>query len=224
MGLKNLLEKTGFIEFTEEDNKEAASLQNATPSIKPLGVRSTISYVPEKKNVDATQEDIQKFESHFNELFDKANLPGPDYYEFQKMCQAMAALPDETKFPAIFGGLQVQGLTKQTLVESANHYISLIDEDSKKFNSAIDGKIMSEVAQKKNSIIDKRKGITEREEMIKKLQEEIASETVSISTLEKEANEQEAKANQKSITYKAACETRKALINSDLQKINNLIK
>ena len=26
--------------------------------------------------------DISKFEKHFQELFDKANLPGPDYYEF----------------------------------------------------------------------------------------------------------------------------------------------
>jgi hypothetical protein len=28
---------------------------------------------------------IDKFDRHFETLFDQANLPGPDYYEFWKM-------------------------------------------------------------------------------------------------------------------------------------------
>ena len=55
-------------------------------------------------------------------------------------------------------------------------------------------------------------------------QNKIANESIEISKLEAEAADQEQKANQKSLTYKAACEARKAMIASDLQKINNLIK
>jgi hypothetical protein len=128
------------------------------------------------------------------------------------------------KFTAAFGGLQVQGLTKEKLLESANHYIAIIDEDANKFNSAIDQKILSDVQNKRSEAEQKRKSIMEREDMIKNLQQEIANETVGIAKLEAEASEQENKANQKSLTYKAACESRKSMIASDLQKINNLIK
>jgi hypothetical protein len=63
----------------------------------------------------------------------------------------MGNLPDETKFAAAFGGLSVQGLTKAKLLETATTYIGVIDEDSKKFNSALDSKILSEIKTKRTN-------------------------------------------------------------------------
>jgi len=222
----------GFLDFfieRDETTKEAVST-NAPPSLTKNNVVPPIPTPMEARptsyqgTVSVTQDDLQKFNQHFDELFDKANLPGPDYFEFSKMCQAMNTLTEEIKFPAAFGGLQVQGLTKAKLLESANHYIAIIDEDASKFNSAIDQKILADVQNKRSEAGQKRKSISEREEMIKNLQNEIANESIEISKLETEASDQEQKANQKSLTYKAACEARKAMIASDLQKINNLIK
>jgi hypothetical protein len=220
----------GLIDFfieREEDPK--ADKSNTPPVLTPKN--TTVPPVPMEARpseyqgtVSVTQDDLQKFNQHFDELFDKANLPGPDYFEFSKMCQAMTTLPDDVKFTAAFGGLQVQGLTKEKLLESANHYVAIIDDDANKFNTAIDQKILADVQNKRTEAEKKRKAITDREDMIKNLQQEIANETVGISKLESEANDQEQKANQKSLIYKAACESRKAMIASDLQKINNLIK
>jgi hypothetical protein len=181
----------------------------------------TSSFTP---TTSASSEDIEMFNKHFDEIFEKANLPGPDYFEFSKMCQAMNQLTDEVKFPAVFGGLQVQGLTKEKLVESANIYISVIDEDASKFNTAIDQKIVADVQRKRAEAQEKRKAIQEREDMIKKIHEEISKFSSDITNLEAEANDQELKANQKSITYKSACDARKSLILSDIQKISSLIK
>lgn len=208
----------------EEPRKEESNIPvlNFKTQSNPLPVTSTPpSFSP---SPSASSEDVEMFNKHFDEIFEKANLPGPDYFEFSKMCHAMATLPDEMKFPAVFGGLQVQGLTKQKLVESANHYISIIDEDAKKFNNAIDQKIVAEVQKKRSDAEQKRKSISDREDMIKKLQEEITNESIEISKLEAEATDQEIKAGQKATTYKASCETRKTMIASDVQKINSLIK
>ena len=219
----------GFLDFfiEREETPTETVPKNVPPSltknitVPPVPAASTSAY---QGTVSVSQDDLQKFNQHFDELFEKANLPGPDYFEFSKMCQAMNTLTEEIKFPAAFGGLQVQGLTKEKLVESANHYINIIDEDASKFNSAIDQKILAEVQNKRSAAEKKRKSISEREEMIKNLQQEIANEFSEISKLESEALDQEQKANQKSMTYKAACEARKVIISSDLQKINSLIK
>jgi hypothetical protein len=217
-----------FIE--REEKPQDVSKSNTPPTLSQNGTVPPISTPMEARpsayqgTISVSQDDLQKFNQHFDELFDKANLPGPDYFEFSKMCQAMNTLTDDVKFTAAFGGLQVQGLTKEKLLESANHYINIIDEDANKFNTAIDQKILADVQSKRSGADQKRKSIADREEMIKNLQQEIANESIEISKLESEASEQEQKANQKSLTYKAACEARKAMITSDLQKINNLIK
>lgn len=182
-----------------------------------LNTTPTSSYVP-----SPSVHDHAAFDDHFNELFNQANLPGPDYYEFNKMCQAMATLPDEHKFPAVFGGLQVQGLDKKKLVDSAGHYIDIINEDQKKFNGAIDSQIIGEANKKKAEIDNKTKKLLEKEALIKQLQEEISSDGVEIAKLSAEATELESKANEKSAIYKAACEARKASITADIQKINTL--
>jgi hypothetical protein len=220
----------GLIDYFIEREEEPKGDQKNTPPVLTQ-TNTTVPPIPMEARptsyqgtVSVSTDDLQKFNQHFDELFDKANLPGPDYFEFSKMCQAMSTLPEDMKFTAAFGGLQVQGLTKEKLLESANHYIAIIDEDANKFNSAIDQKILSDVQNKRSEAEQKRKSIMEREDMIKNLQQEIANETVGIAKLESEASEQEQKANQKSLTYKAACESRKAMIATDLQKINNLIK
>lgn len=215
-----------FIE-REEKKEEPKSEKVVIPSLTNTTQASTIPPIP---TVTATQSstvssgDLEMFNKHFDEIFEKANLPGPDYFEFSKMCQVMNQLPDDLKFQTAFGGLQVQGLTKEKLLESANIYISVIDEDASKFNTAIDQKIVAEVQRKRTEAQDKRKAIQEREEMIRKIQEEIAKFTLDITNLENEANDQELKANQKAITYKSACDSRKSLITSDIQKISSLIK
>lgn len=210
-----------FIEKTEDDNpKEQKS------TVPPIGSNPIpVPPLPSYSTVGVTnQNDIDKFNEHFEELFQQANLPGPDYFEFSKMCQAMSALPDDTKFPAAFGGLSVQGLTKQSLLESAQHYINIIDEDAKKFASAIDGKLIADVKNKRATAEAKKAEIAQKNEMIAKLQAEVQAQYTEIATLESEATDQEQKANQKLLVYKSACENRKNMIGLDVQKINSLIK
>jgi peptidyl-prolyl cis-trans isomerase D len=53
---------------------------------------------------------------------------------------------------------------------------------------------------------------------------ELVGQGLYVTKLEAEATDQEIKAGQKATTYKAACETRKTMIASDVHKINSLIK
>src|ERR1700733_13618110 len=72
-----------------------------------------------------------KFIRYFDKLFSEANIPGPDYYEFSKMIEAMNDIPDErARLCAAFAGLNVQGLNKLKLLSTAGDYLKLLDEDA----------------------------------------------------------------------------------------------
>jgi hypothetical protein len=220
-----------FIEKTDEAKPEAS--KNTPPKLgtpPPMFDSGTVapSIVPvtplATPAVTVSNDDMTKFMQHFDELFDQANLPGPDYYEFAKMCQAMSALPDNTKFSAAFSGLQVQGLTKAKLLESAQHYIAIIDEDAAKFNNAIDQKILADVKQKRDDIEKKKKALADKVQLISQLQAELENDNREIVTLTSDADEQERKATEKGAVYKQACQTKKNQISEDLTKINTHIK
>jgi hypothetical protein len=190
--------------------------------VPPRLNRQITGTTPDVPSASMSVDEMQKFKSHFEDLFEKANLPGPDYFEFSKMCQAMA-LPDETKFPAIFAGLSIQGLTKQKLVESGKHYIAIVEEDAANFNTAVDQKIMSEVASMRQTALMKEEELRKKEDLIVQLQNEIAGDKTAIVTLKSQADEKEQKAKEKFNTYKAACDAIKSTIEVDLNKISTLI-
>ena len=217
-----------FFEITkkpkESDNEAPPRLNisqpSATPQWKPQPQEFAVHTSP---SVSVSADEMEKFKAHFEKLFADANLPGPDYFEFSKMCQAMSTLPDETRFPAVFSGLSIQGLTKQKLIESANHYIAVIDEDYQKFNAAVDQQIIADVQQMRLSSQQKAEEVKKKEELILQLQAEIQKDKQDAESLAHEANEKERKAKEKYNTYKAACEAVKSGIQSDVSKINTLI-
>lgn len=97
-----------------------------------------------------------KFLQYFDKLFSEANIPGPDYYEFSKMIEAMNAIPDEkARFCAAFAGLHVQGLDKQKLLSTAADYLKLLDDDAANFNATIDVAVQEKVRSKQQEIEEK---------------------------------------------------------------------
>ena len=217
----------GFLDyFIEREEQPVEKTGNAsTPPVIPVsftpGVQPTPTFTP---SPSVSADDMAKFNQHFEDLFDKANLPGPDYFEFSKMCQAMGALTEDVRITAAFNGLQVQGLDKQKLLDSALHYVKIIDEDATKFSSAIDGKLIGEASSKKAQSDEKLASIIKKNEMIAQLQTEIAKESQEAESLKNEALEIERKATEKITTYKIVCEARKQSINSDIEKIKIYVK
>ncbi len=169
------------------------------------------------------QLDIDKFEHHFDKLFEQSNMPGPDYYEFCKVQETLEAhIPDEkTRFSAAFASLSIQGLTKQRLIEAAAYYKEVITADKLKFEQAIDKKSNSDLESRKISVVDMEKKIVENSELIKKLTKEISDSQVKITTVKKEIEEEEKRLSSNKSGYKMAYEAMLNKINQDILKIQS---
>lgn len=228
MGFKEKLKDWNLI---EDDNGGTSNKKNNTTKKENLSSNSFphlsdtyTSTATATKSAAKNTDELNKFEEHLQDVFKKANLPGPDYYEFISMISNMG-IDDNIAFPAAFKGLQSQGgLTKESLISTAKQYISIIQKDNENFNAAINDKIIGDVQNKKKNLSDAEKDIEKKKETIQKLSDEIAQQTIDISNLKSDIEIQETKATEKLSNYKIACTTKIDEINNNIEKIKTLIK
>ena len=221
-----------FVEFEPEEpkanNPNSSWSEDGLPiQVKPkvrqtsTGDNSNLPANASTASYTLTQGDIDKFDKHFSDLFDKVNLPGPDYYEFWKMMETLeAAVPDErVRMNAVFSTLKVQGLSKETLVSSAEKYLSVVDKDKQEFQNAVNTKVLGEIEGRKTAVDELEKKNQQNAELIQKLTQEISDNSQKITTIKKEVIDEEAKINGNTNGYNIACDAMLAQLSSDIQKI-----
>ncbi len=160
---------------------------------------------------------IEKFKQYFDKLFTDANLPGPDYFEFAKMTQAMAGIADEkARYAAAYAGLNVQGLDKTKLLSTAEAYLKILETDAANFSSTVDAALAEKVQAKQQDIANK-------QQRMEQLQREITDLQHQIQLLHTEVKENEEKIESNTGGYKMASENMKQQILLDMEKIKQHI-
>ena len=159
-----------------------------------------------------------KFKEYFDKLFKEANIPGPDYFEFSKMIEAMQAVPDEqVRYITAFAGLSVQGLDKQKLLITASQYLQLLETDATNFHSTVDAALQEKVHEKKRQM-------EEKEKRIQQLTQEISALQNDMLNMQNEIKENEAKIAANTGGYKYESEAMKDRIGRDMEKIKRYIQ
>ena len=162
--------------------------------------------------------DNGKFRQYFRQLFEDANLPGPDYYEFSKMTAAMGMMADErSRYCAAFAGLQAQGLHRQQLLSSASTYIDLLEKDAVNFLATVEAAVKEKLEAGKREMEEK----TAR---IQQLTQEISDLQQRVTALSGGLKENEQKIAQSRDGYKTAMEAAKNAILQDVEKIKLFIQ
>ena len=215
-----------FVEFDETPEQPAGG-NTATP--RPSGpVPSNIPPSSPRQPVytgPMTQQDIDKFTKHFEEVFDNANLEGLDYYEFSKTMHALeATLPDENmRIATVYATMKIQGLTKDRILETARHYVAVLEADKAKFEKAASDKASQEIEDRKAKAAGLEKKIAENGEIIKKLTQEIADSQATIAAIKGEIVQYDAKISANKGSYTIAYRAMYNKIISDIQKLTTLI-
>lgn len=172
---------------------------------------ATVAPAPQAERRPA--EAHNKFRQHFAQLFADANLPGPDYYEYAKMVEAMHIIADErARYMAAFAGLGVQGLNKEKLLSSATDYLKIVETDAAAFAQTLEAALHEKVHSRKQEMADKK-------EKIQQLSQEVAALHSRNAELQTEIRENEEKILNRGEGYKAAAENIKAKIMLDIEKI-----
>jgi hypothetical protein len=204
-----------FVEFDEE--------QLVINTSSSLGLMPKISN--DIANNPLNHAEAEKFEKYFENLFEKANFPGPDYFEFYKTMETLEAhIPDEkARISATFASLAIQGLTKQNLIETAKKYKEIVEQDNLNFENAIDTKAKSELGDRNSKLKTLEQKIASNSEQIQKLTKEISEAQVLIGQIRNEVLEQENKLTKNKHGYQIACHAVLNKIAIDIQRIESII-
>jgi hypothetical protein len=158
-----------------------------------------------------------RFAGHFDKLLGEANIPGPDYYEFARMIAVMRGIADEAaRYNAAFAGLQVQGLNKQRLLDTAAEYLGVLTADAGQFQATVDDSYQEKVRGKESEAEEKAARMQSLSKEIVQLQQEIAA-------LREEVRTAKEKLAGGSNAYAAESKHRQQEIRRDIDKINQYI-
>ena len=201
-----------FVEFEDTPGKSFPK------SIVPAAPPGRIVSVPVLNS-----EDFDKFENHFEKLFDQANLPGPDYYEFMRMNETLEShiKDDKARLAATFASLSIQGLTKETLIATATRYKEIISEDRARFERTAAGKGESEIGGRRKELAQLEDTVSKNAEVIQKLTQEINDAQKMINGLKTAITEEEQKLEKNRQGYVVASDAMMIKIDTDIQTIKN---
>lgn len=158
-----------------------------------------------------------RFSEYFDKLFSEANIPGPDYYEFSKMIEAMQAIADEqSRYYAAYAGLYAQGVDKAKLLFTAAEYLHILEVDAQQFHVTVDTAMQEKVQGKKAEE-------QEKSGRIQALSREIADLQNQIALLQQEIKDNEEKIEASTGGYTAENARRTARIKTDIEKIKNYL-
>jgi hypothetical protein len=202
---------------------------------KPVSANAPVANQPASPAAPASKNDIagnvetdRKFVEHFAALLEKANLPGPDYFEYKQVLQNMdeLGLNEEKQFQAAWASFKAMGNVKDAAIlkTSADQYLAILDKDRASFLQDVDKAIKDRVG----ALQDEQKKLENSNvtlaQQIDSLQKEIDKNKSRLGQISGEVSEQSARitANRDrfEVTYTSFVEQ----IKSDQLKIGKYIK
>ncbi len=166
----------------------------------------------------------QIFESLTKAIAD-ANLPGEDYLEFISALKAMEgiSLDEKVKMQTVLATLSTKGLTVQKIIESADYYMKVLENEKEKFKQAMIKQTTGKIGNKHKQIKDLEEESKQKAEKIKALTDEINSNTTKIANLKKDIETADLKIksteNNFNITYAHIADQ----IKNKVEKIKTLV-
>lgn len=210
-----------FIKENEEPIKPAH-----VPSPGPVSGKPEAG--PTVPNVAGTANVDRKFVEHFVSLLEKANLPGPDYFEYKQALQSMEGLSlgEEKQFQAAWASFKAMGGVKDTTIlkTSADQYLAILSRDRESFLKDVDKAIKDRVG----ALQGEQKKLEETNaslvKQIEELQKKIEDNKNRLGQISGEVTEQSAKINANKDSFEITYLSFAEQIRSDLSKINQYLK
>lgn len=177
------------------------------------------AYSPTPTSPSASLSDLNEFRKHFETILadeNKNHMPGIDYYEFIQAKNAMPFPVESQKYTVTFSAQSPGGLTKESLLQTGQHYIQIIEAELQEFANGFESTYKEQVENKKAVIEQKSQMMLQLSQQIEQLNKEI-------STMKDEMTSNESNLVGKKNAFDQAGTEAKNTIAQELEKINQYI-
>jgi hypothetical protein len=150
-----------------------------------------------------------------------SNQEGFDYMEYKDFLKSLANVPmdDSTRYKSAFATAQTMGATKDKILSSARHYVSVLATEQTKFQEALEGQKNRNLHGKQDEIKKLEQTIQHKEKEIEKLKADLDAHRQQIATLEQEIGVASDKLGQTANDFDATYKALLAQIEADVKNI-----
>lgn len=156
----------------------------------------------------------------------KNNLDGFDYLEFKQSLKSLSEMPmdEKTRFQSAFAMAQTMGATPDLLINTANHYLNVLQKEEKKFEQAVDNQRKKQIGNKEKEIKQMDMLIQEKAEQIKRLTQEIEQHRKLRDKLTQQISQSAVKVETTKNNFIASYQALVSQIQADIEQINKYLK
>lgn len=169
-----------------------------------------------------------KFVDHFAAVLEKANVQGPDYFEFREMLRNLSelGLAENKRFQAAWASFKTLGgkADVSILINTANQYLSALGQDREAFLKSVEATLTERVGGLQS---EQKQLQTENESLQKQIAEiekRIAANNDRLGKITGEIGEQSLKLTQNRNNFEATYASFTEQIKSDTDKIQTYLK
>ena len=212
--LKNI--KSWFVIEEEEPKKEEPKQtprEQAKPAVKsqPTGAAGQVN---------------QDFLNILFTAMEDNNLNGFDYLEYKKSLQSLKKMDmdEATRYQSAFAMAQTMGATPEKLVQTAEHYLNVLQTEENKFQKAAANQQEKLIGSKEQEINQLETTIKAKAEQIKQLTREIEQHQQQAESLKKEIAEASVKVETTRNNFVASYNALAGQIAADIENIKKFLK
>ncbi len=121
----------------------------------------------------------------------KQSQPGFDYLKFKQSLGQLAGLhlDTATSLKSAFATASTMGVTKDSLLQSARHYLTILGDEKKQFDQALNNQVQHRIASRKEELQKLQQQIEDHKRQITKLEKQIVEFQEKISRSDEEVAE-----------------------------------
>jgi chromosome segregation ATPase len=200
-----------------EDQDEAAPTTRAVPA--------NSAFAPIAQPVLRDTSGDEKAKKTLLEAIEANSLDSYDYLKFKTSVQALAAdIPDEKlRFKTVFATAKAMSVSKDKLVQTAQHYITVLDQELKKFDEAVSEQVDARITAGETKVKSLEDNIASKQEQIQKLTDDINLLTQERATLVAKITDDKATIDSRRNSFVAAHGTMVQEINKDIAKMSEIL-
>lgn len=216
--IKNL--KSLFIVESDEDTPKEIKKKLDTPSNTLTEKKDTSLPTVGSASVD------NKILEKLLKVIENNNLEGFDYFEFKSALKNMEKMnfDEVSKYKSAFATLTAVGLDTTKLVDSANHYISVLDKEKKSFEKASKEQFRIKIVENQNKIKQYTTLIEKHQKEIERINAEVLNSQKEIKKIEETITQSHTKIETTKVQFESTLEFLKQQIESDISKIQEYLK
>jgi septal ring factor EnvC (AmiA/AmiB activator) len=151
----------------------------------------------------------------------KQSQPGFDYLKFKQSIDQLASLKLDgpTSLKSAFATASTMGVTKDSLLQSARHYLTILGDEKKQFDQALNNQVQQRIDSKKEELLKLQQQIEDHKRQISKLEKQILEFEDKISRSDEEVTEAKASIEQTKMKFENTYQQFVSAIERDITAI-----